>query len=113
MQLPQDLQLALEEELDSFSLNDLIQAREELTDRYQKPSKSSYIITEAQRHAYVFSRMPATYAALISAFRAICERTDFQIKTVLDLGAGPGTAMWAASSFFPSIEKITLIEKDP
>ena len=29
------------------------------------------------------------------------------------LGAGPGTALWAACENFPTIEKATLIEKDP
>ena len=90
----------------------LTDAREELTSRYRNPSGSPLINTDAHRQAYVFSRMPATYASLNSSMLAIKERGDFEIKTVLDLGAGPGTAMWAACENFSSIEKVTLLEKD-
>jgi ribosomal protein RSM22 (predicted rRNA methylase) len=34
------------------------------------------------------------------------------IRSLLDLGAGPGTAMWAAAEVFPALERITLVERD-
>jgi ribosomal protein RSM22 (predicted rRNA methylase) len=113
MQLPSSLQMAIDEVTESLGLCQLIEAREELTKRYRQPVPGSqFMTTEAQRQSYVVSRMPATYAALQSAFQAIRERGDVPIKSLLDLGAGPGTGMWAACDHFPDIETITLIEKD-
>jgi ribosomal protein RSM22 (predicted rRNA methylase) len=34
-------------------------------------------------------------------------------KSFVDLGAGPGTASWAASLLFSGLEKITLVERSP
>lgn len=113
MQLPTSLQTAIENITESLGLHQLIEALEELTKRYRQPVPGSqFMTTDAQRQSYVVSRMPATYAALQSALQAIRERADLPIKSLLDLGAGPGTGMWAACDNFPDIEAITLIEKD-
>ena len=113
MQLPIPLQTAIEQVTVTLGLPSLIEAREELTKRYRHPTTGTqFMTTDAQRQAYVISRMPATYAALQSAFKAIRERGDVAIKSVLDLGAGPGTGMWAVCDNFPDIETITLMEKD-
>lgn len=115
MQLPQNLQNAIEEAIESFGLSQLIEAREELTERYrQQTSKRQFMTTEAQRQSYVMTRLPATYAAVKIALQAIQERLspEISIKSLLDLGAGPGTAMWAACSQFSEIEQVTLLEKD-
>lgn len=61
--------------------------------------------------AYAASRMPATYAAVAAALdRLVAARPDFLPKTVLDLGAGPGTASWAAAMAWPSVSSITMVE---
>lgn len=110
--LPFSLQAAIETRMESMNLHQLTEAREELSIRYRNPSASGLITTEAHRQAYVFSRMPATYAAVHSALQAIKERENLTVKSLLDLGAGPGTAMWAVCGNFPSLEKATLIERD-
>lgn len=107
------LQNAIENEIEKIDTRQLKKGREELTDRYRRHSSSQFMYTEAQRQAYIFSRMPATHAALMATFKAIRERGSWEIKSLLDLGAGPGTAMWAACENFPSIERVTLVEKDP
>lgn len=114
MQLPESLQTAIDGAIESFGLRQLIEAREELTERYrQHASHRQYITTEAQRQAYVIARMPATYAAVHAACEAVRDRiAGLPIKSVLDLGAGPGTAMWALCDCFPEIESVTLMEKD-
>lgn len=61
--------------------------------------------------AYAASRMPATYAAVTAALdRLAAARPDFAPETVLDLGAGPGTASWAAAMLWSSIASITMAE---
>ncbi len=112
MKLPTFLQAAIDRETESLGLRQLSEAREELTRRYRNPSSQQCMTTEAHRIAYLSSRMPATYAALDSSMQALRNVADWQLKTLLDLGAGPGTAMWAACDNFPSIEKATLFEKD-
>jgi ribosomal protein RSM22 (predicted rRNA methylase) len=50
--------------------------------------------------------MPATYAAV----HKVLEKGPVLSGHLLDLGAGPGTASYAALDLFPSLSKITLIE---
>ncbi len=112
MQLPDPLQAAIDSLVESLGIHQLIEAREELTCRYRQAATAQFMTTEAQRQAYVIARLPATYAAIYFALKAIKERGNFSIKSMLDLGAGPGTGMWAACECFPEIETLTLIEKD-
>jgi len=58
-------------------------------------------------------RMPATYGAVHAVFSELKLREpNVRISTLLDLGAGPGTATWAASPLFPDIKRATLIERE-
>ena len=55
--------------------------------------------------------MPATYAADTASLNALCEiRPDFAPTSLLDVGAGPGTATWAAAEAFPSLQTFTLLD---
>lgn len=112
MQLPLPLQMAIESLTSSSSLKSLMEAREELTKRYRAPVSAQKMTTDAQRLSYLISRMPATYAAACVALKAVKEITSLHFKTLLDLGSGPGTAMWAACDIFPEIEAASLIEQD-
>jgi ribosomal protein RSM22 (predicted rRNA methylase) len=38
---------------------------------------------------------------------------DWRPRTVLDLGAGPGVATWAALAVWPEVERTTLVEAEP
>ena len=37
-------------------------------------------------------------------------RPDFAPASLLDVGAGPGTASWAAAEAFPSLQAFTLLD---
>lgn len=55
--------------------------------------------------AYALSRMPATYAAVSAVLDELRARApDFLPATLLDAGAGPGTAGWAAVEAFAGID---------
>ena len=55
--------------------------------------------------------MPATYAATRAVFARVTEAMPgFAPLGLLDVGAGPGTAAWAARDAWPSLGAITLIE---
>lgn len=63
--------------------------------------------------AYAATRMPATGAAVRMALRALRDRwPDFAPGGLLDLGAGPGTALWSAAAEFSSLRLATLVEPD-
>lgn len=62
--------------------------------------------------AYVSLRFPATYAQIYSALSQIQERIpDWRPKTVLDVGCGPGTGIFAAKAMWPSITSAYGIEQ--
>ena len=61
--------------------------------------------------AYAVARMPATYAACVRAFDlAAAQAPDFTPRSLLDLGAGPGTATLAAAAVWPHLPAAHLIE---
>jgi ribosomal protein RSM22 (predicted rRNA methylase) len=61
--------------------------------------------------AYAIARMSATYAACIRAFDLTAELApSFAPATMLDLGAGPGTATLAAAAVWPDLTRAHLIE---
>jgi ribosomal protein RSM22 (predicted rRNA methylase) len=55
--------------------------------------------------------MPATYAAVSAALAALAEaRPDFQPVSMIDAGAGPGTATWAAAATFAALDQCLLLD---
>jgi ribosomal protein RSM22 (predicted rRNA methylase) len=110
MQLPRQLQQAIEAEAVNIGLATLAQAANELSAnyRFRQGSAQKFIETEAHRIAYVATRMPATYATIHKVLREI----PFAITSLLDLGAGPGTAAWAAAAMCAELQSITLLERD-
>ena len=58
--------------------------------------------------------LPAAYAQLWGAMRATILRAPaFHPTTMLDLGSGPGTALWAAVEHFPTLTSIHAYEREP
>ncbi|MDO9057662.1 MAG: small ribosomal subunit Rsm22 family protein, partial [Bradyrhizobium sp.] len=53
----------------------------------------------------------ATYAAVTASLNALAEiMPDFAPNSLLDVGAGPGTASWAAAEAFSSLTEFTLLD---
>ena len=64
--------------------------------------------------AYLAYRAPATFAAAAAVFRqVVVQRPDWRPRSLLDLGAGPGVATWAALERWPSLTELTLVEVEP
>lgn len=111
MQLPTSLRSAIEQELSAVSFSSLIAAANELSDRYRQQKKTDrFITTNEQRLAYMAVRMPATFAAVSKALSQLNE--EFSPESLLDLGAGTGSAAWAATETFDSLKRVSLIEQD-
>ena len=68
---------------------------------------------KSEQLAYLMVRMPATYAAVVSALQTGRESMPgFAPENSIDLGAGPGTALWGACEVFPSLQRLQALEKD-
>ncbi len=117
MYLPDTLRVALTNELTHIPQKHLTSSSAELSARYRSaPSandSSVYVHSPADVAAYATYRLPATYAAVYAVFDEVRKRQpDWQPRSMLDAGAGPGTAMWAASEVWPSIENMMLLERE-
>ena len=61
--------------------------------------------------AYASSRLPATFAAVSAALEQALPCLPQTPKSLLDVGAGPGTASLAALALWPELE-LCLVERD-
>ncbi|KAL4169242.1 hypothetical protein KRP22_010165 [Phytophthora ramorum] len=66
----------------------------------------------AETLAFLAFEMEATYACTHAVFSELQKRLpDFEPKSVLDFGAGPGTASWVAKDFYDkSLDKYRVVE---
>jgi ribosomal protein RSM22 (predicted rRNA methylase) len=109
--LPVELKAALEAKLHGLSRSDAAERSARISQTYRSGGSSAAIRAEADALAYALARMPATYAAVTASLNALCEvRPDFSPKKLLDVGAGPGTATWAAAETFPSLADFMSID---
>jgi ribosomal protein RSM22 (predicted rRNA methylase) len=109
--LPAELKSALEGKLHGLSRHDAAERSTKISETYRAGGGSTAIRSEADALAYALARMPATYAAVIASLNALREvRPDFVPQRLLDIGAGPGTATWAAAEAFPSLADFTSID---
>jgi len=77
---------------------------------YRAGGGSQAIRSPEDALAYAFTRLPATYAAAIAVFDALREVCDVEPRSLLDVGAGPGTAAFAAAQAFSTLADIRLVE---
>ena len=98
------LQQAIEELLEHFDLQKLKKASAALTARYKEGGS---LTEEEELLAYLTTRLPATYAVLCRVLSHIPK------GSLLDLGAGPGTAWWAAQTLWEDPPCITAVEREP
>ncbi|HEX3114728.1 MAG TPA: small ribosomal subunit Rsm22 family protein [Bradyrhizobium sp.] len=109
--LPAELKSALESRLQGVSRNEAASRAALISKTYREGGGSSAIASEADALAYALARMPATYAAVAASLNAFREiRPDFAPKSLLDIGAGPGTATWAAAEAFSSLQTFVLVD---
>jgi ribosomal protein RSM22 (predicted rRNA methylase) len=109
--LPAELKAALDAQLQGLSRGDAAGRAAQISRTYRDGGGSGAIRSEADALAYALARMPATYAAVTASLNALREITpDFAPKSLLDVGAGPGTATWAATEAFSSLQNFTLLD---
>lgn len=99
--------------IDSVNKESVMQAQVEMSEYYRLANSMGNVrLSKFQRSehsiAYAAVRMPATYAAIRSVLDQFPKKSE--PKTVLDLGAGSGSATLAAFSRWPTLTAATLIE---
>lgn len=116
MELPPRLRQAVDSALEGVALSDLTNAVEALSHRYRNEVRDGrlHLADEKSALAYLATRLPATYAAARASFAAAAEALPgFAPSTALDVGAGPGAALWAAASCWPGLFDAVLLEASP
>ena len=109
--LPAELKAALDAKLQGVSRTKAATRTALISKTYRDGGGSGAIKSETDAMAYALARMPATYAAVAASLNALCEvRPDFAPETLLDVGAGPGTASWAAAEAFSSLRSFSLLD---
>jgi ribosomal protein RSM22 (predicted rRNA methylase) len=108
--LPPDVRAALDKISTGVSRKDLAARAAEQSQNYRAGGDSKGVRSRDDALAYAFARMPATYAAVIAALNAMRGVRDLAPRSLLDIGAGPGTAAFAAMQVFPSLADIHLVE---
>ena len=109
--LPAELKAALEARLHGLPRAAAAGRAATISRTYRAGGGSAAISSESDALAYALARMPATYAAVTASLNALCgSRPGFAPASLLDVGAGPATASWAAAEAFASLQVFTLID---
>ena len=113
MELPPPLRQGVERLLDKVPLPALKQAAKTLSERYRAELRDGrlHMADDMAVKAYLAARLPATYAAVRASLDALADaRPGFTPKSLLDVGAGPGTVLWATTDLWPDLEAAVLLE---
>lgn len=110
--MPEQVRAAVEQRAEAVGFAALKRAAQAMSCGYREGCSTvlAGLAPEERVAAYLATRMPATYAAATVALR---ELQQCPIASVLDIGAGAGAAALAASRWFPALDQITLLERDP
>ena len=112
--LPAWISAALASKLENVSRGELRERARAISDAYRAGDSSDLIRSDMDALAYAVVRMPATFAAVRAALGYAIEIVpEFAPKSILDVGAGPGTASWAGIDAWPSVQRTTLIDSNP
>lgn len=111
---PPALVAALDRLLEGRSRRTLAQRATRLSQAYRDGCGSQAVIRSADDVlAYLTARLPATHAAALAVMREVRARcAAFAPRSLLDAGAGPGTASWAAATCWPQIESIVMLDRN-
>ncbi|MBP9719087.1 MAG: hypothetical protein KBD46_01340 [Candidatus Levybacteria bacterium] len=114
--LPEPINAAITQILASQPTPEWVQRSIKLHERYmnkQIDHAFGYIEDQVDALAYLALRTPATYAQIFGSFSHITDTLmDFKPKTMLDIGSGPGTGVWAAKQIWDSLEEATCLDRE-
>lgn len=113
-QLPATLAAALDRLAHGLSHSHAAMRAQAISATYRGGGDSRGILDADDALAYALTRMPATYAAVAASLAALREaQPELAPQSLIDVGAGPGTATWAALAAFPGLITATLLDRNP
>jgi ribosomal protein RSM22 (predicted rRNA methylase) len=117
LELPLELEVAVAAELESASAKSLAKSVADLSQRYRSGKAQTaggrFLRSYDDIAAYAAFRLPATYAAVSAALAQVrAQLPGWTPRSALDVGAGPGTAIWATTTIWPDVRQVTLLERE-
>jgi ribosomal protein RSM22 (predicted rRNA methylase) len=115
VELPGPLRAAIARELEGVSRKGLAERTARTSQAYRAGKGSAGVIREADDAlAYALARLPATYAACARVFEEAAARAPgFAPRSLLDAGAGPAAASWAALETWGELDRLTWLDASP
>ncbi len=111
LNLPEKITQSIEAILAQPENSQWLKRAEILHTRYtegKRHPQESFLKDSVDIAAYLGLRVPATFAQIAGALSQLKEAyPDFKVESVLDLGSGPGTAVWATKQVFPELQTAT------
>lgn len=114
MKIPELLEEAIQKEIQGIKIPELKEIAQNLSSRYmnEKREGQTLLTKEKEALAYSIMRMPATFCAVTVALRNVLNiANSCKIHTVLDIGAGTGSATWAINELI-NPDEITCLERE-
>jgi ribosomal protein RSM22 (predicted rRNA methylase) len=101
--------------LEGVSRKTLATDADAISGHYRKGQGSGVAIArDGDALAYLVARLPATYAVAAAALAQVQDAApDFAPASLLDVGAGPGTASWAAVAVWPALLRVAMTDCNP
>jgi len=116
LELPPNLETAIREMLKTLPAKQWLSEAQALSRRYRGDREilpRSFARGEGQTLAYLSQIFPATYAQLYGAMAATkAQAPDWLPQSLLDIGSGPGTALWAAIEHWPALTHLEAWERE-
>ncbi len=114
MELPVELVVALDEMGGAYPRERLIKSAQKISSKYREEFGlgNGFRWDECDVVSYSVVRMPATFSAITTTLKSLKQVFETEITTVLDIGSGTGSAVWAVFSILENIKEMTCIEKD-
>jgi ribosomal protein RSM22 (predicted rRNA methylase) len=114
--LPEKLESAIEAALRDLPSSQWMKAARIVSERYRarrNGTESPLVRGAHEALGYSAIILPAAYAQLSGAMTALHARIpQWQPTSMLDIGSGPGTALWAAIEQWPSLQTLTAWERE-
>ena len=113
MEVPQELKQAIEKQIEKNKISSIIENSQVISERYRKNvgDGKKMLTKQEEAIAYSISRMPSTYCAVYSVFQHILEINNEKLSSLLDVGAGTGSAVWAINELI-DLDKTICLERE-
>ncbi len=116
IKLPRPIEKAITQRLAQQAATAWMERARAIHSRYMEQAQNkqqTHLHDELDALAYLGLRASATYAQIFGTVAAVAEiMLTWQPQTLLDIGCGPGTGVWALATLLPSLNAATCIDQN-